>query len=268
MYFNSHVSFGCGGERHCGPTATELPGLIIIGAHKRRRQQWYFLDEEWSEGSTGGKPVSGAAGGKLGRGQLHLPQKGWITPQSHCGPDKRGWDQEKKDSCEKGPRYILRHCTVTVSQQKNISTYTWPVVCFCLFVWFPYPHAYVPVVIRTLFEVLCSKLEWRVPLLLDLAQQSRWQSGIHQSSTVSSLPKCFLFYTPIITKHTELDFKNVAVQTGKREREAASVLTHPRLTLLTSYQLICSKASAVNSRCSHECLIFFVCVCVFLVTKD
>lgn len=33
--------------------------------------------------------------------------------------------------------------------------------------------------------MLNSKLRWRVPLLLDMAQQSSWKSGIHQSWTVS-----------------------------------------------------------------------------------
>lgn len=47
-------------------------------------------------------------------------------------------------------------------------------------------HVYVTSVIRGLFEVLCSKLQRRVPLLLDLAQKPRWQSSIYQSLAVSS----------------------------------------------------------------------------------
>lgn len=41
--------------------------------------------------------------------------------------------------------------------------------------------------------MLHSKLRRRVPLLLDVAQQSSWQSGIYQSSTVSSQTfRCFI----------------------------------------------------------------------------
>lgn len=55
----------------------------------------------------------------------------------------------------------------------------------------------------TLFEVLCSKLQRTVPLLLVLVQQSRWQSSVYQSWTVSSRLKGFLFYSPIITQRWE-----------------------------------------------------------------
>lgn len=41
--------------------------------------------------------------------------------------------------------------------------------------------------IRGLFKVLHSELQRRVPLLLDVAQQPRWESSIYQSSTVSLL---------------------------------------------------------------------------------
>lgn len=47
-------------------------------------------------------------------------------------------------------------------------------------------HVYVTFLVRRLFEVLCSKLQRGVPLLLDLAQKSCWQSSIYQSSAVSS----------------------------------------------------------------------------------
>lgn len=51
---------------------------------------------------------------------------------------------------------------------------------------FPFLHVCAPFLLRRLFEVLCSKLQRRVLLLLDLAQHTRWQSRIYQSSTVSS----------------------------------------------------------------------------------
>lgn len=95
------VSFGCGGGWRFGPAAAELPGLLGGAYEGRRQESGYFLDEGRSEGSTERKLVSGAAGRELGRGQLHLPQQGRITPQSHCGPDPRGPDQDEEDSCER-----------------------------------------------------------------------------------------------------------------------------------------------------------------------
>lgn len=86
------VSFGCGGGRHFGPAAPELPGVAGGACRERQQESGYFLDEKRSDGNTERKLISCAAGGKLRRGQLHLPQERWNTPQSHCGPDPRGWN--------------------------------------------------------------------------------------------------------------------------------------------------------------------------------
>lgn len=75
------ASFGGGGGRYLGPTPAELPHLQLRG---------YFLDEYWSDGKTERRLVCGASGGKLGRGQLHLPQQEWVAPQLYRGPDQRG----------------------------------------------------------------------------------------------------------------------------------------------------------------------------------
>ncbi len=98
-------SHGCIGGRHFGPTAPELSGVSGESNEERWQESGYFLDEKWSERSTERKLLCGAARGKFRRGELHLPQQWRITPESHCGPNPRGWKSEEEDSCEKWPRY-------------------------------------------------------------------------------------------------------------------------------------------------------------------
>lgn len=99
------VSFGCGGGWHFGPAASELPGVARGAYDDRRHESGYFLEGKRKADRTERKHVSGAAGGELRRGQLHLPQQEWIPPQLHCGPDPRGWKREEEDPCENRPRY-------------------------------------------------------------------------------------------------------------------------------------------------------------------
>lgn len=55
-------------------------------------------------------------------------------------------------------------------------------VCVCFYLDLFYVHF----LMRRLFEVLGSKFQRRVRLLLDVAQKSSWKCSVYQSSTVSS----------------------------------------------------------------------------------
>lgn len=118
-----HFRFGCGGRWQRGPAATELPGFTTGANGDRQHDPGYNLDEKWSGGRAARELVCGAAGGKLWRGQLQLPQQGRFPPESHHRPDQGGMEGEQwgeEDSCENWPRYcVIYHYEMSVSHSSK-----------------------------------------------------------------------------------------------------------------------------------------------------
>lgn len=169
-------SSGFGRGWHFGLAEPEVHG-VSAGAHgDRKPEPRYFLEEEWKRASSERKHIPRAARGKLRRRQLHLPQQGWIASESHRCSDPRGRDQKEEDSRENWPRCVLLW-NIRLSQWysgENLAHFKASSLQFASF----------SLNFLRLSKVLCSKLRRRVPLLLDLAQQSQWQSSVYQSSPV------------------------------------------------------------------------------------
>lgn len=83
-------SSGFGGGWHFGWAEPVVYG-VARGAHwECQPEPRNLLEEEWNRSSSEGKLISSAARRKLRRGQLHLPQWGWISSQSYyCSHQRR-----------------------------------------------------------------------------------------------------------------------------------------------------------------------------------